>query len=102
MNPARSHAVQQSRTSSSREAFSHRYADPSGGGVETAGDLPPRFYSVRELAGIFGRSPRTVRGWLQVKKIGSVMIGNTRFVSEETLKDLWDVGRKLRRDSKNL
>ena len=47
----------------------------------------PRFYSVRELADIFGRSPRTVRGWLQSGKLSCVMIGKTRFVSAAVIEN---------------
>ena len=47
----------------------------------------PRFYSAGELAEIFGRSRRTIRGWLQSGKLPCVMIGNTRFVAAEVIEN---------------
>ena len=47
----------------------------------------PRFYSVAELAEIFGRSRRSIRGWLQSGKLPCVRIGNARFVAAETIEN---------------
>ncbi|MGC9271372.1 helix-turn-helix domain-containing protein [Acidiphilium sp.] len=44
-----------------------------------------RLLAVREVADLFGRSPRTVRGWIADGRLPVLRIGRTPFVPESAL-----------------
>ncbi|MGH2448339.1 MAG: helix-turn-helix domain-containing protein [Chloroflexota bacterium] len=54
-----------------------------------------RYLDVRELAEIFDRSPRTIRGWLQSGALPVVTVGKRRFVRSDALEA---VGRSSHND----
>ena len=45
----------------------------------------PRLRSVREVAALFGRSPRTIRGWAQDGRLKSVRVGSAVFFKTEDI-----------------
>jgi hypothetical protein len=52
-------------------------------------DTPlPRAFGVREVAKIFGRSPRTVRWWVQTGRLNTFAIGRSKYVSEAEIQRL--------------
>jgi excisionase family DNA binding protein len=54
----------------------------------------PEVYSVAEVAELFGRQPRTVRGWIADGRLPCVRIGRAVFVPEPALRALFAPGPK--------
>lgn len=48
-------------------------------------DQSRRVLSIRQVADLFGRSPRTVRGWIADGRLPVVRVGRTPFVPERVL-----------------
>lgn len=49
----------------------------------------PAFLGVAHLARLFGKSARTIRGWLKDGKLPVVEIGKRRFVSRVALEEMF-------------
>ncbi len=47
-----------------------------------------RFYSLVEVAKAFGRSPRTIRWWVNTGRLKTFAIGRSKYVSEAELERL--------------
>ena len=46
---------------------------------------PPRFYSMAEVAEMFGRKPRTIRHWIALGLLKRTKVGNAVFIAEHEI-----------------
>lgn len=67
------------------DRFSNGDVLPSEEAVPSSGGVQLRRYSAGELAVMYGRSTRTIRGWMKDGKLPFHLVGNTRFVRSEDL-----------------
>ena len=49
---------------------------------------PPKVYSTKELAEMFGRDPETIRRWIKSGYLPAVKIGGSFYIEEETIRQI--------------